>query len=217
MGKGRVAFAAAAMLWLALPALAASGEADAAGGKLLADGAELLLETSGAAADSIDRVGGGRFVAISWRPGTLGDPDLLIEQAVREAVDRGHRRVSAADLDAEPADGHPTLAQLDSGWDDFSTLTPEHQLRRLRQLANLLAERAPSPERLLELEAQAAPAPAATGVIGRNDEGLFIRHLKDALKSFQNGTFFTPERIAIAVAFLLAVVTLTRLSQLRSR
>jgi hypothetical protein len=215
MGTGRIAFAAAAMLWLALPALAAPSEADAAGGKLLADGAELTLETSGAAADSIDRVGGGGFVAISWRPGTLGDPDALIEQAVIEAVDRGHRRVTAADLEADP-DGHLTLAQLDSGWDDFGALTPEHQLRRLRQLANLLTERAPASERLLELEARVA-APGVATTVGRSDEGLFTRSLKDALKSLQNGTFFTPERIAIAVAFLLAVATLTRLRHLRGR
>jgi hypothetical protein len=210
MGIGRIALAAAAMLWLASPVRAAPGETDAAGGRLLADGADLALETSGVASDSIDRVGGG-FVASSWRPGTLGDPDALIEQAVVDAVDRGHRRVSAADLDADAADGHPTLDQLDSGWDDFGTLTPEHQLRRLRQLANLLAERAPTSERLLEFEARAAPARDVTTVIGRSDEGLFIRNLKDALKSVQNGTFFTPERIALGVAFLLAVGMLTRL------
>lgn len=214
MGIGRVALAAAAMFWLALPALAAPNHSGATGGKLLADAAEPGLESSSAATDSIDRVGGGGFVAISWRPGTLGDPDALIEQAVTDAVDRGHRRISAADLDAESGDGHPTLAQLDSGWDDFSVLTPEHQLRRLRQLANLLAERAPSSERLLEFEVRAASAgaPVATS---RQDDGLFTRYLKDALKSIQSGAFFTPERIAVMVAFLLAVVMLTRLRHFR--
>jgi len=215
MDIGRIALAAAAMLWLASPVVAASGEAGGPGGRLLADDAELALETAGVAADSIDRVGGG-FVASSWRPGTLGDPDALIEQAVIEAVDRGHRRVSAADLDADPSDGHPTLTQLDSGWDDFGTLTPEHQLRRLRQVANLLAERAPAGERLLDFEARAG-APGVPMTVGRSDEGMFARHLKDALKSLQNGTFFTPERIAIAVAFLLAIAMLTRLRQFRGR
>ncbi|MBM3561225.1 MAG: hypothetical protein FJX53_15405, partial [Alphaproteobacteria bacterium] len=116
------------MLWLVPSTLAAPNAVGAAEVGLLAEPAEATLDASGAVGDSIERVGCG-FVALPWRPGILGDPDALIERALVEAVDRAHRRVSPADLDAELGDAQPTLAAVDSGWDEFSTLTPEHQLR----------------------------------------------------------------------------------------
>lgn len=214
MQLGRIALAAAAMLWLVPSTMAAPNAVGAAEVGLLAEPAEPTLDAPGAVGDSLERVGRG-FVALSWRPGTLGDPDALIEQALVEAVDRAHRRVSPADLDAEPGDAQPTLTALDSGWDEFSTLTPEHQLRRLRQVANLLSERAPSSERVLEFDAS---VPRGDVVISaRNDDMQILRMLKDTLKSVQNGTFFTPERLAIAGALLLALITLSRLRYLSGR
>jgi hypothetical protein len=214
MRLGPVAIAAAAMFgWAVASPQAAPDGAAANEGKPLIEHAEPALEPSGAASDPIDRVGRG-FVAITWRPGTLGDPDALLEQAVLDAVDRAHRRISPADLDAEAGDAHPTLAVLDSGWDDFSTISPEHQLRRLRQLANLLAERAPTNERLVEVDVRTG---AEVVISGRSDDMFMLRLLKEAFKSVQNGTFFTPERIAIIGALLLAVVMLTRLRHLRGR
>jgi hypothetical protein len=211
MGLGRIAVAAAAMLgWAMASPLAAPDGVAASEGKPLIEHAEPTLEPSGAASDSIDRVGRG-FVAITWRPGTLGDPDALLEQAVLDAVDRAHRRISATDLDAEAGDGHPTLAALDSGWDDFSSISPEHQLRRLRQVANLLTERAPTNERLLEVDLRTG---GEVVISGRTDDMFLLRMFKEAVKSLQNGTFFTPERIAVIAALLLAVVMLTRLRHL---
>jgi hypothetical protein len=213
MRPGRIACWAAAMLWLALPTLAAPNETGVVEGKLLAEPADHALEAPGAASDSIDRVGRG-FVAITWRPGTLGDPDAMIERALVDAVDRAHRRISAADLNAEPGDAQPTMADMDSGWDDFSTLSSEHQLRRLRQLSNLLTERAPTNERLLNFDPR---VPSEVVISGRADDMLMLRIAKDAWKSLLNGTFFTPERIAVVGALLLAVVMLTRLRHMSGR
>jgi hypothetical protein len=216
MGVGRIYAPVAFALWmgmtapLAAPAGPAVPEASATGDSLAqamaAERPELHPSPEG-----IDRVGGA-FVAMPWQPGALGDPDTVIDRVMAEAVDRAHRRVADADL-AESGD-NATTAELDSGWDGWGALLPEHRLRRLRQISNLIPEKGTAEERLLEADPR----------FGQNDEPVaarndweILRYLKQAFRSIQDGTFFTRERIAILAAGLLAVGVLSSVTAMRGR
>jgi hypothetical protein len=166
------------------------------------------------APESIDRVGGGGFVTMPWQPGALGDPDVVIDRVMAEAVDRAHRRIVDADLSAEAGDDIATLTELDSGWDGWNALLPEHRLRRLRQIANLIPEHAGHEERVLEFDSRYTQTASSEGG-GVHEELMMLRYLKDALKSMQNGTFFTRERVALLLGGLLAIGLLSRVATLR--
>jgi hypothetical protein len=216
MGVGRIYAPVALALWLgmtaplAAPAGSAVPEASATGESLSQTMAVERPELN-PAPEGIERVGGS-FVAMPSQPGALGDPDMVIDRVIAEALDRAHRRVADADL-AESG-RNATTTELDSGWDDFGSLTAEHRLRRLRQITNLIPEKGTADERLLEAD----PRYGQNDVqVAASNDWEILRYLREAFRSIKDGTFFTRERVAILAAGLLAVGVLSRVTAMRSR
>jgi hypothetical protein len=166
-----------------------------------------------------DRVGGGGFVAMPWQPRALGDPDMVIDRVMSEALDRAHRRVSVTDLEADAGEQAVTLSDMDSGWEGMGELMAEHRLRRLRQIANLLPDSAGAKDYSYTPSAdsgEALPINASTARLAAEDV-LMLRILKEMMTSIQNGTFFTKERIAVALLLVFGIAVLSRAAALRGR
>jgi hypothetical protein len=216
MGVGRIYAPVACALWLSMtaplaaPAGSAAPEA-AETGESLSQAMAVERPELNPAPEGIDRVGGA-FFAMPWQPRALGDPDMVIDRVMAEAVDRAHRRVADADL--TESGNNATTTELDSGWDDFGALTVEHRLRRLRQITNLIPEKGTAEERLLEADSRFGQNDTP---VGASNDWEVLRYLKQAFRSIQDGTFFTRERMAILAAGLLAVGVLSRVTAMRSR
>ena len=207
MGVGRTCRSvAAALVWLGWTALTWAGTNAPAwpDGDLLAGAVERSVPARETDRAAIDRVGEDKFIASPWTPAVLGEPGPLIDRVLAEAFERAHRRVVAADTQVEEGPTIPTLADLDSGWDILAASDIGDRSRRLRMIAELV----PVGDNLdvwAGQELQASDEPPTEVHAGSGTDTLIIRFFKDALGSFKSGTFFTRERIAVALGVLLTI------------